>query len=430
MTKKTRGILILTSSGGSGHIQAAKAKQIEAITRYPHHKVVVCDLMLDWMGVRLGNYCVRRWNSAQANGDVKEQLKLIGYQWLSEILFGLPMFIRAFVVLFRNNIELIIDTQPNFTPSIIKASRLVMRLKRRKIHMEKIVTELPTPYCSHFFDPIKHLSKNDRKHIDLITFFPLLEEGRNFWKEACNLPSYRIKYDSPPLRPTFQKYMQKENSQESLTLNIQIHSEEEEHLIEETLLKGSQPFNIHNEILSYTVQPEDRVYTLMLGSIPAESTTLRYIKHIIKTLRKLSHNSEPYHLFVFCNAHKPGAQSLLKRVHDLITSCHAYPEKLTVIPMTFQNDAVIAPLFFRSNATFTRSGGLTSMELMAVAKGQICIHSEAADATLAHHGMPKWEFGNAFYLQEKRGAKILTTECFEQSCSDLFLPVMTTHCLL
>ncbi|MDX8431017.1 MAG: hypothetical protein SNF33_04345 [Candidatus Algichlamydia australiensis] len=422
MTKKKRGILILTSSGGSGHIQAARAKKIEAKKRYPNHKLIVRDIMLDWMGERMGSYCVRRWNSAQANGDVKEQLKLIGYQWLSEILFWIPMFLHAFYVLFRYNIELIIDTQPNFTPSIMKAARLVMRLKRRKIHMEKIVTELPTPYCSHFFDPIKHLSKHDRKHIDLITFFPLLQESRGFWKEACNLPSYRIKYDSPPLRPSFQKFMHEESVKEPLTLNIQIHSEEEEHLIEETVKKGGAPYKLQDAILKFCIQPNDHVFTLMLGSIPAECTTLRYIRHIIKTLRKLPNDAEPYHLFVFCNAHRPGAKSLLKRVHDLITTCRVYPEKLTVIPMTFQDDAVIAPLFFRSNATFTRSGGLTSMELMAVAKGQICIHSEASDPTLAHHGMPKWEFGNAFYLQEKRGAKILTAECFEQSCPSLFLP--------
>ncbi len=421
MSKKRRGILILTSSGGSGHIQAAKAKEYEAKRRYPHHKILVCDLMLDWMGKRLGRYSVYRWNSAQAKGDVEEQIKLVGFQRLSELLFWVPIFLRAFSTLYRNDIELIIDTQPLFTPPIMKAARLTMWLKNRKIHMEKIITELPTPYCYHFFDPIKRLSPRDRKHIDLITFYPLLQEGRNFWKKACNLPSYRIKYDTPPLRPTFHKYMRKKREKKALTLNIQIHSEEEAKLIEETLQKGKASYVFSSNTLTYNIEPYARVYTLMLGSIPAECNTMRYIRHILKTLRKLPKDAEPYHLFVFCNKHKPGTKSLLKRVHDLITTCSIYPKQLTVIPMTFQDDGVIAPLFFRSDATFTRSGGLTSMELMAVAKGQICIHSEADDLTLAHYGMPKWEFGNAFYLQEKRGAKILTADCFERTCSTLFL---------
>lgn len=422
MTETNYGILILTSSGGSGHIQAAKAKEIEAKHRYPEHRIVIKDLMLDWMGQFLGSYFVRRWNRAQAKGDIAEQKMLISYQWLHELIFWIPVFFHAFITLYKHNIEIIIDTQPNFTASIMKAARLVMFLKKRKICVEKIVTELPTPYCSHFFDPIKHLSKADRKYLDLIAFYPLLEDGRSFWSKTCNLPSYRIRYNEPPLRPTFQKYMQNKEEKSPLTLQIQIHSSEEAKLIEETLKRGKKSYKISNTLLEYTILPEERVYTLMLGSIPAESTTLRYIRHILKTLRKLPSEASSYHLFVFCNAHKGGSKSLLRKVHDLITTFSGYPEKLTVIPMTFQDDGVIAPLFYRSDATFTRSGGLTSMELMAVAKGQICIHSEANDPTLAHHGMPKWEFGNAYYLQEKCGAKILTTECFEENCSALFLP--------
>lgn len=158
----------------------------------------------------------------------------------------------------------------------------------------------------------------------------------------------------------------------------------------------------------------------MLGSCPAQKATLKYVQLILEALKERVNEGFFYQVFVFCNDHKPGKNSLLKQVHDLILSSKEFPSNLTIIPLSFQDDNVIAPLFFRSDATFTRSGGLTSMELMAVAKGQICIHSEAKDPSKLDLGMPQWEFGNASYLREKKGAKILTTSTFAQFCHELF----------
>ena len=73
--------------------------------------------------------------------------------------------------------------------------------------------------------------------------------------------------------------------------------------------------------------------------------------------------------------------SLLKRMHDFVQKVDNFPMHLNIIPMCFQGDEVIAPLYYRSDATFTRSGGLTSMELLSVATGQIWIHSEIRHGT-------------------------------------------------
>ena len=94
--------------------------------------------------------------------------------------------------------------------------------------------------------------------------------------------------------------------------------------------------------------------------------------------------------------------------------------------MCFQCDDVIASLYYRSDATFTRSGGLTAMELMSVAQGQIWIHSETRHGTIngesLGRGMPIWERGNASYLQEKKGARFITPETFFDGCIPYFLP--------
>ncbi len=93
--------------------------------------------------------------------------------------------------------------------------------------------------------------------------------------------------------------------------------------------------------------------------------------------------------------------------------------------MCFQSDDVIATLYYRSDATFTRAGGLTAMELMSVAQGHIWIHSEIRhgnnDDEKLGRGMPIWEKGNANYLQQKKGAQFITPETFIDRCHPYFL---------
>ena len=134
---------------------------------------------------------------------------------------------------------------------------------------------------------------------------------------------------------------------------------------------------------------------------------------------------EHHLLFVFCNKHTEHRNSLLKKGHSIIQKVKYFPDNLTVIPMCFQSDDVIASLYYRSDATFTRSGGLTAMELMSVAQGQIWIHSELRQKTIngeiLGRGMPIWERGNTIYLQKMKGARFITPETFIECCYPYFL---------
>jgi len=93
--------------------------------------------------------------------------------------------------------------------------------------------------------------------------------------------------------------------------------------------------------------------------------------------------------------------------------------------MTFQSDEIIAPLFFRSDMTCTRSGGQTSMELMCVGQGKIWIHSETKNKgkVLQNEdllkGIPGWEAGNAAYLQRFRNAQLVTPFTIGQLAKEL-----------
>jgi hypothetical protein len=123
--------------------------------------------------------------------------------------------------------------------------------------------------------------------------------------------------------------------------------------------------------------------------------------------------------------------SLFQKVADLVERAKNYPSNLSIIPFSFQLDDVIAPLFYRSNLTCTRSGGQTAMELMVVCSGEIWIHSETKKNPLKKEdptseellkGIPGWEAANALYLKSIKNAKIATPETCGPLARKLFPP--------
>lgn len=63
-------ILILTSSGGSGHIQAASAKRTEILQKHPDAIVYSVDMMQDWLGRCFGKLMAESWNRAQRSENL------------------------------------------------------------------------------------------------------------------------------------------------------------------------------------------------------------------------------------------------------------------------------------------------------------------------------------------------------------------------
>ena len=129
------------------------------------------------------------------------------------------------------------------------------------------------------------------------------------------------------------------------------------------------------------------------------------------------------HLFVLCGEHKVGQDSLLRQVSQIAIRMRNYPSHFTVIPLSFQSDEFIAPLFARCDATCTKCGGQTAMELMCLSKGEMWIHSEAKDTSSFEallKGIPGWEAGSARYLHHLYGAKVITPEIFIPHARQIF----------
>ncbi|MCF7852303.1 MAG: hypothetical protein K9M07_03565 [Simkaniaceae bacterium] len=417
---------MITLSGGGGHVQATKAKYKQIKELQPNTRFLFCDILIDTFGQKIGKFFLWQWNSAQENGDVhyQEWLRITGLP-IAEKLFWIPIFFKILYTLIRNPITKIIDTQILGTSAVVKALTFISFFTKRKIAFEKIITELPSEHVKHFTQPIKNLSKKEKQYIKVSCFFSSLvaeDKQEFFWQTLCGISSTDILIDTPPLRPYFLKLMGKERTQEPLNIRIFTHSKEELRLIEKTASKGC--FNLIDEspYLSITIEPKDFVSIIMLGSRPHEKATLNYVSNYIEICKNAKDKNRRDLLFVFCRNYDEKPHSLFKRVENLIAFEHDYPETLTVIPMPFQDDEVIAPLFFRSDMTFTRAGGITAMELLSVCRGNIWIHTENLDRFSHKHsaGMPIWEEGNAAYLMQRKGARFITPDTFFQTCKEFF----------
>lgn len=429
VNKKRKKLLLITTASGGGHMQAAKALAVKVLTEHPDTEVIQRDILVDLASKRLGKGFVCLWNSAQKRGNVKLLIFLQKNVPTADIVFGTFIFLRTLYILLKEGIDQIVDTQPVGTGPIIKAIKIARKITGKPLKLEKIVTELPTDSVVHFFKPIKLLSENDRSLIRLITTVPLLKEDQTregFWKKNCGLSEKEVCYESFPLRPSFKRYLnQVRERNERMRILIHVDSSEEKFLIADSIKRGFMPSEIYRDKIAINIEPDYKVSTILLGSQPTEEATLKYLRKYTELMKRVA--TEEHHLlFVFCNRHTEHRNSLLKRVHALIQKVENFPDNLTVIPMCFQSDDVIASLYYRSDATFTRSGGLTAMELMSVAQGQIWIHSEvrqkSVNGEMLGKGMPIWERGNATYLQEKKGARFITPETFIDNCHPYFLP--------
>jgi len=418
---KSNKLLIITSSGGGGLIQTANAKEQEARNDDPSRVIVRKDIMKDWIWKWLGAYCVNRWNGAQMRGDVAAQMFCISSQKFAEYLFWPSFFFGTLAVVYKHDIDHVIDTQPMGTSAMIKALRVYNFLKKKKVLLEKVLVDLPTKKATHFFRPIKFLSRGNRPYLRLTTIAPLLDEGQtseDFWMVNCKLTPDQVRCEDVYVRQAFKKFQGKSRAVEPVTLRVRFKTKEEMQWMSRSIDRGSIHAQIMDCEVRFQILPHHRVITVLLGSQPANEATMNYVAKFIQIARESNTVKDPIHLFVFCGEHKDGEASLLTRVADLAFKTREYPRHLSIIPFSFQDEDVIAPLFFRSDLTCTRSGGQTAMELMCVSRGEIWIHSEAkqSEKELAMDdllkGIPGWEAANAVYLQKTRGAKIVTPEIF------------------
>jgi hypothetical protein len=442
--------LIITNKAGGGHIEAGKKiqniidKKNKTLPSDQKIQVKSVEILTNTFGNCLGKSMCNLWNDNQK----KENIKLINFflkiQKILNVVAAIPVFFSTLRLLWGKNITAIYNVQSIATSAIASAIRVMNFVNKHffgnntPITMYLVLTELPTERTSDFFDSIKVLSSNDRKILKLVTTKPLLKENETeeeFWKKNTGLDMENIIYDELPIRDAFIK-QDLEHIQDIRWLQVKVNGKKEKKLI--------NPFNDaklklspDKKLYELELNKDNKVLFLMLGSQASFKATLDYVSQTIEwTNENLDENSQAHYLFVLCG----GQASLMKASHDLVQNAkneNKLSPKLTVIPVSFQDDVQIAPILARANGSITRGGGLTAMELEKTATGQIFIHVVDNEAkakvdpktgeicnedSVLKEGMSFHEGGNYLYLKKDKKARLITTNTIKQSLTHLFGP--------
>jgi hypothetical protein len=404
-----KNILILTSSGGGGLIQAAKAKEQEILKANPGARCYTIDLLKEATWFNMGHFFIYLYNSSQKKGAIGIQEKLVGCLGAAEVILWPAIFLSVHKALKEYDIDHVIDTQCLNSTSIVKAVRLYNKKNHKNVVVEKVLVDLPTNLSFHFFHSIKKLSKNDRKIFRLIALEPLCEPNQTemqFWLKYYHLDPQQIIYEKYPIREAFKEYMTKKREGSEKTIQIRTSDDLEKESIRSCVQKSNVSFTETQEGFQFHFNPQDKIVVIILGSQPSKKGTYSYIEKWIEIFKKKDF-SENVSVFVYCPL------SVFDQVVSLVKKEKEFPANLTIVPMGFQKEDVIASLFFFNDWSITRSGGQTAMELMALSKGKVWIHSESPDLDPKNlpkllKGIPAWEKGNAIYLKEKFQAGIMT----------------------
>lgn len=405
-------VLIITSSGGGGLLQSAIAKEQQLKEQDPNVVIVKKDILLDWVPP-VGYFGKWFYNWAQKSGRVFFQGLLARCNIYADIVCFPAVFYHTLKTLFKEEIDHVMDNTPICTSATVKAVRFYSYLKKKPLYLEKVLVDLPTKHYRFLLKSIKRLSKKDKKYIQIVTIEPLLEKNQTeeeFWQKYLGLPKSQIVYEKYLIRSAFKKMMGKRREHKTYSIRIKTSGLEEQKFLDRCLTYNKAPVQRLFDGFEFLINPEDKLIVLLLGSQPAREATSKYIEKLMHLVRQKEEN---YYLFVFLNHFKNKKSGLFSNFLDFFKN---KPQNLNLIPMSFQEDETIATLFHRSDLTITRSGGHTIMELMAVAKREKWIHSEAKKSSSLKHllkGFVPWEGGNALYLQQRMEGKIVTPNSIE-----------------
>jgi hypothetical protein len=413
-------ILIITSSGGGGLLQSAIAIEQEERKIDPKVNIIKKDLLMEWTGGLIGLFGRFFYNWTQRSGNVLLTNIFVNCNRYADSLFYPLVFSCTLYNLFKHNVDRVIDNQPMNANAITRAIRFYNWWKKKNIFLEKVFVDLPTKEYKQMMKGVKCISKKDKKFIKIFTVEPLLDGEKNdeeFWKKNCALPQGQVIYKKYIIRESFKKFQGLESPKGPFEIKIRFHSNEEGEIIKKCFSKGSIKVKEGSGEYIFTIFPEDSLYTVLLGSQPSSNAVYKYVKGFIQKIKTTDQKGKKTFLFIFADKFSGEKETLFHKILKLIEEKN-HPQNLFIIPMSFQKDDVIAPLFYRSNLTLTRSGGHTMMELMAVSKGKKLIHSEAKkkgeEKKISYaellKGIPCWELGNARYLHEKFNGDIVTPD--------------------
>lgn len=362
--------LLITSSGGNGHLQVAKVLEKKLSEGPSPITVKVKDLMLDFLG-KMGERARNYWNSAQKSGKISRLERMVRVQRFVDWFFywKIKRAVLRNLVDFENTFgrppEYIINDQVMGCKAILDAlSDYNYKLKKKfknaspvtcQLHM----TDLPEK-ADHFYGPLSRLS---RKNKNLLTIFSPKLQGSaedasySFFKRKTGLRREQIIFLENSQLPVDAIYKDpKLKSISELTFNGLSEGGREEYF--KKLPNVTSYFNWESQ--TFKVKPDDKVYSMMLGSQPSEYAVDSSIDKIISLAHQATDPGKQYHFFVFCGKDE-GPGSLFRKMCDKLLALEV-PGNLRVVPLPFQDPQNIAKVMARSDVRIIRSGGVSCFE--------------------------------------------------------------------
>lgn len=382
-----KSVVVLYCRAGGGHEQAAHAmvSQVKAVDDKIH---LIMINIFDLIGARSARFFEKSiWGQAQEKEYIWIQEKLTCWLPLFDKFFYRSVCQSLMSVLTEHSVDHIIDTQPLGCQAIVDTAKAYSGLKSKRLLVEKVLTEIPGPRPSYFTLTIHKLPSENKEFVRLRVFDPAETVDT---KTLTGLTSKQILNNLPPLRAGFLK----ESIFKSRELAIQIFSKQEQQLL--LSMKGF-PKTFHDDHFRVNIEEDRTNIALLLGANSSHRALKFYTMHLLHYY--LRHELErAVSLFVFC----PNSE-IQKNLVDFYNSL-VVDQRCLLFPVLKQTDSVIAPLYFHSDLTITKSGGLTSMELAWVRKKTMLIHKNP------RMDLPSWEKDNAEYLIENHNASYINPD--------------------
>ncbi|MTI14289.1 hypothetical protein [Sansalvadorimonas verongulae] len=469
-----KGVLVLESSGGGGHIAVAKqvVKELEddgGRVSGDRQSIYRKNVMENYMGKRMTNAMVGPWNKAVREGNVEKQQSMLKKRRIGELIVYLPIFLGTVFTLMsmKTPPKKVITTQPLGLGAILKAVSTYNHFMKARypdwepVIVEQKLTDLLTPEAIHFVDPLKSLGEKQRKILTLV----IAGEEKDFSgavKELLGEGFHNVRYTGNAGLPVNELFLSDELADylpgEAVNIPLDSLSKNQEKLIREvpgiaqclgeTTEEGEGKVNIVSHI-----NTDDHVHQLMLGSMPPEPNVMNFIAAHIYMAQCIEKRGEVrpsgMHVRVLCGRDSDGMPSLFKRACEVLGEWHknekdasdtGIPPWLKICPLPFQHPANIAKGGMRAHKYFTRGGGATTMEHIAMGRmktsyevaqtlhpvGNISIVGEGLCTSddpeeMLRNDFPLiWEGGNARFLKENLGASITNKHHFLENIANQY----------
>lgn len=421
--------LILTSSGGGGHTNAAEGRKNELKgLGVPEEEIAVIDLMgvyskatnykTPWVPTYSllgfdpffsGTENTEKWNASQKEGTeeaVRKLEYLVEMQPLAEAMQAGEVYKNLKKFLEDNDIINVFNTQALSTPSICQAVVDYNREKKQNLEINSTVTDLITHRADHFLGSLRHLSPEQSKVLKMeISSAPLCdpEENEQEFYRRYDIPEGlfvakaplrkhgdKIERDLSNIKPgkypspVKEDYLRDQTQEQRETILIKAGTNEEVSFLKDKIgndLKKSEASDI-----TISKGPQDKLITITMGS-QGSNTVLEYMDEFAKQIRENKESIEKGGSIYLCiAAGKNESNSLYQKAilhaSELMESIDpSIREKVKILPLAFQDAKHMSSLLNNSDVLISRSGGMSSMEAEAThgrnPNRRVFVHSEA-----------------------------------------------------